>query len=34
MAKMMIYHAIIGAMLMTGANREKVWGGGYACQDH
>lgn len=26
MAKMMIYHAIVGAMLMTGANREKVWG--------
>lgn len=26
MVKMMIYHALIGASLMIGANREKVWG--------
>lgn len=26
MAKMMIYHALIGASLIIGANREKVWG--------
>lgn len=26
MAKMMIYHAIVGASLVMGASREKVWG--------
>lgn len=26
MSKMMIYHALVGASLMIGANREKVWG--------